>query len=165
MKRTSWRQSRPSDIVPENGTLEILYENEGLLAVNKPAGILVHPSRARYLGTLSNYVAGYLEKEYGFGCCHAVNRLDRDTSGVVLFAKNSHYKDLAAKALKEETASKEYLALVLGTVEPDKGTVSMPIRRLREGDMRRIVSPDGSRPSRISRFWGAVRQPQKMYPF
>ena len=71
------------DIVPERGETEILWETDGLLAVNKPAGQLVHPSRAQYNGTLSNYVAGYLLETAGFSHCHAVNRLDRDTSGVV----------------------------------------------------------------------------------
>lgn len=133
----------PCDLVPENGPLEILDENEGLIAVNKPAGILVHPSHARYTGTLSNFVAGYMANTYGLGCCHAVNRLDRDTSGVVLFAKNSHYKDLAAKALKEAGALKEYLALAFGQFSEEKGTISLPIKRLEEGNMLRIVSPDG----------------------
>jgi 23S rRNA pseudouridine1911/1915/1917 synthase len=135
----------PCDLVPEAGPLDILFEDSGLIAVSKPAGVLTHPSRARYTGTLSNFVAGYLAQSTGSGCCHAVNRLDRDTSGVVLFAKNSYMKALASEALAEPDAIKEYTAAVFGVMEPPAGTIDLPIRRLREMDMRRTVSPDGQR--------------------
>lgn len=131
----------PCDIVPETGDIDIIFENEGLLAVNKPSGVIVHPSHSRYDGTLANFVAGYLEKTTGSAVCHAVNRLDRDTSGVVLFAKNSHYKSLACRALT--TAEKEYVALVFGTFKEPKGTVDLPIKRLQEQNLLRVVSPDG----------------------
>jgi 23S rRNA pseudouridine1911/1915/1917 synthase len=134
-----------SDIVPEDGPVDILYEDDGLLAVNKPSGVITHPSRARYTGSLSNFVAGYLEKTSGDGHCHAVNRLDRDTSGVVLFAKNSYMKALASDALSGPDAHKEYTALVSGVFEPPSGLIDLPIRRLQEMDMRRIVAPDGQR--------------------
>jgi len=154
---------QPCDNLPQYGKLEILFENEGLLAVNKPSGILVHPSRSRHLGTLSNFVAGYLagvSEDFVLDlqqdpaqpsltlppqvACHAVNRLDRDTSGVVLFAKNSYMKDLASKALGEPEVKKEYLALVAGKM-PDSGTIDAPIKRLEERNMFRIVSADGQR--------------------
>lgn len=131
----------PCDIVPETGDIDIIFENEGLLAVNKPSGVIVHPSHSRYDGTLANFVAGYLEKTTGSAVCHAVNRLDRDTSGVVLFAKNSHYKSLACRALT--TAEKEYVALVFGTFKEPRGTVDLPIKRLQEQNLLRVVSPDG----------------------
>ena len=151
----------PCDNLPENGEVEVLFENEGLLAVNKPSGILVHPSRSRYTGTLSNFVAGYLlrgnqnggsqapetRSDEPISCphaCHAVNRLDRDTSGVVLFAKNSYMKSIAAEALSASDARKEYLALVCGEM-PLSGTIDVPIRRMEERNMLRIPSPDGQR--------------------
>jgi len=128
-----------SDIVPEQGEVDIIYEDEWLLAVNKPAGQLSHPSRARYTDTLANYVSGYLG-----GVCHAVNRLDRDTSGIVLFAKSSYAKSRAAEALKAG-AEKRYLALAYGSFSGKEGTVDAPIKRLRERDMRRGVREDGER--------------------
>ncbi|MBQ3404682.1 MAG: RluA family pseudouridine synthase [Oscillospiraceae bacterium] len=128
----------PGDIVPEPGELDIIYEDEGLLAVNKPEGIIIHPTHSRYTGTLANYVAAYLN-----GPCHAVNRLDRDTSGVVLFSKNGYMKDRTIKALSAESSEKEYLALVLGRPDSDFGRIDMPIKRAREGDILRVVSPDG----------------------
>ncbi|NCB53036.1 MAG: RluA family pseudouridine synthase, partial [Clostridia bacterium] len=131
----------PCDLVPEAGDIDILFENSGLIAVNKPCGMLVHPSRAKYTGTLANLVAGYLLKSSGDGSCHAVNRLDRDTSGVVLFAKNAHYKDLASRAIKDGV--KTYLAVVCGAFGEPSGTSALPIKRAHEGDMLRVVSPDG----------------------
>ncbi|MEL4105330.1 RluA family pseudouridine synthase [Oscillospiraceae bacterium WX1] len=135
----------PCDVVPEIGDLRILYEDAGLLAACKLPGILTHPSRARYTGTLANHVAGYLEHTTGDGRCHAVNRLDRDTSGVVLFAKNSYMKARAAEALGAPETVKTYLALVCGMMAEPSGTIDHPIRRLCEGDMRRVTAPDGQR--------------------
>lgn len=134
-----------SDVVPEQGTLRILYEDAGLIAVNKPSGMITHPSHAKYTGTLANIVAGYLLGAAGDGRCHAVNRLDRDTSGVVLFAKNSYMKARAAEALSSPDAKKEYLALICGVMDAESGVIDMPIKRLHEGDMRRVTAPDGQR--------------------
>lgn len=128
-----------SGIVPEHGEVDIIFEDEWLLAVNKPSGQLSHPSRAQYMGTLANYVSGYLG-----GVCHAVNRLDRDTSGVVLFAKSSHAKARAAQSMGADS-EKEYLALAYGSFESRQGTIDAPIKRLRERDMRRGVCQDGER--------------------
>ena len=131
------------DVVPERGPLHVLYEDTGLIAVNKPAGLITHPSRARYMGTLANFVAGYLNNTSGDARCHAVGRLDRDTSGVVLFAKNSYMKALASAALGAPDAEKEYRALVLGAMGPPDGVIRAPIKRLAERDMLRVVAPDG----------------------
>ncbi len=130
-------------VVPEIGAFEILREDEGLLWVNKPCGLLSHPSHARYTGTLLNYVCGRQAALYGNSCAHAVNRLDRDTSGVILFSKNSYMKDRAERALLSGASEKEYLALVFPPPYPASGFIDAPIRRLRELDMKRIVSPDG----------------------
>jgi len=133
---------KPCDNIPEQGDLEILFENEGLVAVNKPAGVIVHPTHSRNTGTMANFVAGYMARTSQMCSCHAVNRLDRDTSGVVLFAKNSYMKALASEALSDGAASKEYLALVHGAM-PGSGVIDAPIRRLEERNMLRVVSPDG----------------------
>ena len=132
------------DIIPENGLLSIIYEDEGLLAVNKPPGLLVHPSSSRNTGTLLNIALGHILKD-GPGGCHVVNRLDRDTSGAVLFSKNAHLKHLAIAALHQEAAKKEYLALVLGAPADQEGVIDLPIRRVGERDLRRVVAPDGDR--------------------
>lgn len=132
-----------TDIPPEDGEVDILFEDESLIALAKPAGMIVHPSRSRFTGTLANRLMGYLASKGETPVCHAVNRIDRDTSGIVLFAKNSYMKNLASGALK--SAEKVYYAVVLGRVEPPRGTIDLPIIRLREGDMYRAVSPEGQR--------------------
>ncbi len=132
------------DFIPERDDIEILYESGGLLAVYKPSGMLAHPSRAQYTGTLTNYVSGYLLYEYGSPVCHAVNRLDRETSGVMLFAKSAYMKTLTAKSL-ESFCLKEYRAVLLGTMPETSGVIDAPIRRLHEREMRRVVAKDGQR--------------------
>lgn len=129
------------DIIPQTGELHILYEDEGILAVNKPCGMLVHPSHVRYTDTLANFAAGYLLEHEGSGTVHAVNRLDRDTGGVVVFAKNSYMKAVMSDTLG--TAEKIYLAVVFGEMQARAGKIDAPIRRIAEIDMKRCVAEDG----------------------
>jgi len=137
--------------VPESGPLEILYENAGILAVNKPCGMLVHPSSSRWTGTLAARAAGYLASRGEAPVCHAVNRLDRDTSGAVLFAKDSRFTTLCIRALHEAGAVKEYTALVCGAPEPASGVFDWPLSRVPdEGSMRREVQPGGQ--SAVTRY-------------
>lgn len=134
---------REPEFPPEAGELEIIFENGALLAVNKPAGLLTHPSRGRFTGTLANYVAGYLAESAGNPECHAVNRLDRDTSGVVLFAKNAHFATLASQALKSDEAEKIYTAFLWGALPERRGIIDLPIEREQEGCQRRVVCDTG----------------------
>lgn len=117
----------------EEGPLDVLYEDPLLLAVNKPAGMFVHPTPNVITGTLLNRVLFHTG-----GVAHAVNRLDRDTSGVVLFAKNAW----AAAAPLE--LRKEYQAIVFGCPQEMEGAVELPIARASERDLMRVVREDGS---------------------
>lgn len=134
---------RDADLAPEYGEIEILYENEAMLILNKPAGMIVHPSLAKYHGSLASLAAGYLEKSGQTARCHVVNRLDRDTSGCVVFAKNAYYKTELSEALASDDAEKAYLGVVSGVFNEDKFVISEPIKRAEPQKMRRIVSPDG----------------------
>lgn len=129
----------PADYPAEYGPLDILYEDEYLLAADKPSGMLIHPSHSRFTGTLANYVLGYTSS-HGGEPPHAVNRLDRDTGGIVLFSKGGYIKTLMNDAI----VAKEYLAVVCGVPEPSSGAIELPIRRKSELDMLRIVAPDGA---------------------
>ena len=103
----------------EDGPLTILYEDDHLLAVDKPAGMLIHPSHSKFDGTLANYVVGYYQKTGQKCAFHPVTRLDRDTFGIVLLAKNSH-----AHALMQQCdLQKTYHALVLGNWAEEKGII------------------------------------------
>ena len=123
----------------EDGELTILYEDDAILAVDKPAGMLIHPSRAKNTGTLANYVAGYYRKT-GQNCAfHPMTRLDRDTFGIVLLAKNAHIHSL----LQSCGANKTYHALTLGGPGEDSGTIDAPIARRELPSLLRYVNPEG----------------------
>ena len=123
----------------EDGPLTVLYEDAHILAVDKPAGMLIHPSRSRLTGTLANRVFAYYEKT-GQSCAfHPLTRLDRDTFGVVLLAKNSHIHAL----ISAQGFEKEYRALVFGGPKTDSGIIDAPIARLPLPSLLRHVSPDG----------------------
>ena len=124
--------------------LEILYEDEDILAVNKPAGILTHPSGAHYADTLSNQVSGYFHKKKVSCRVRPIGRLDKETSGIVLFAKNQ----VSAQRLQAQRESgilhKQYIAIVLGSFSDDTSassntawhTVCFPIRKTADHPLR-----------------------------
>jgi len=127
------------DYPAEDGKLTILFEDQHLLAVDKPAGMLIHPSRSRFTGTLANLVLGYYQKT-GQNCAfHPLTRLDRDTFGVVLIAKNAHVHTL----LQQCHVQKTYHAMVFGCPEKNSGIIDAPIARLPLPSLLRQVSPAG----------------------
>jgi len=123
----------------QQGALEILYEDDHLLAVHKPPGMLVHPSRSCNTGTLANYVAGYYEKTGQQSAFHPVTRLDRDTFGVVLLAKNAYVH----MAMQNTAFQKTYHALVYGGPEEESGRICAPIARRPLPSLLRYVSSEG----------------------
>ena len=123
--------------------IEILYEDEALLAVDKPAGLLVHPSPQRNSGTLANFVLGYFERS-GQPCgVHPVTRLDRDTFGVVLFAKNAYVHEKCCAMQRDHRFFKTYHAAVFGGPRSGCGLIDLPIRKVGNGSLLRTVSPEG----------------------
>lgn len=127
----------------EEGELTILYEDDHILAVDKPAGMLIHPSRVKNTGTLANRVIGYYQKT-GQSCAfHPVTRLDRDTFGIVLLAKNAHVHALLNQLAEEKKLRKTYEALVFGTPEAEQGRIDAPIARLPLPSLLRKVDPAG----------------------
>ena len=130
----------------EDGPLTILYEDAFLLAVDKPAGMLIHPSRSCFSGTLANFVAGYYARTGQKCAFHPMTRLDRDTFGVVLLAKNAHIHTL----LQNTPVRKTYHALVLGGPEETCGTIDAPIARKPLPSLLREIREDG-KPS-VTRF-------------
>ena len=123
----------------QDGPLSILHEDDAILAVDKPAGMLIHPSRSKNEGTLANFVAGYYERTGQKSAFHPMTRLDRDTFGIVLLAKNAHIHSL----LQTCGARKTYHALVYGGPEADTGTIDAPIVRRPLPSLLRCVSPEG----------------------
>ena len=123
----------------EDGELNILYEDDHLLAVDKPAGMLIHPSRSRIDGTLANLVVGYYQKTGQKSAFHPITRLDRDTFGIVLLAKNSHAHGLMQAAELQKT----YHALTFGGPAEDHGLIDAPIARKPLPSLLREIRPDG----------------------
>lgn len=133
----------PPPFPAEDGPLDILYEDEALLAVDKPAGLWCHPTASRLTGTLANRAAGYFART-GQPCgVHLVTRLDRDTFGVVLLVKHGHIHTLLGRLQTEGQLCKTYLAAVAGAPPAAAGTVDAPIARQAGGSLRREIRQDG----------------------
>ena len=132
-------EEQTEGFAPEPMPLSILYEDEALLAVDKPQGMLVHPSFSRQTGTLANRLLGYYDRTGQACAVHPVSRLDRDTFGVVLLAKNAHAHALLIAAEKHKT----YHAAVRGVPQPSEGVIDAPIARLSPESLLRCVREDG----------------------
>ena len=123
------------------GKLKILYEDRDLLAVEKPAGMVCHPSHGHWRDTLSNLAAAYLREQGTGGMIRLLGRLDKDTSGILLFAKNREAAGILARQRGDGNLEKTYLALAEGCPEPAEGTVDAPIQRIPGELMKMQVSP------------------------
>ena len=132
-----------ADYPAQDGPLDILYEDAHLLAVDKPVGMLVHPSRSQNENTLANYIQGYYRRT-GQACgCHPITRLDRDTFGVVLMAKNSHIHALLTAQQEQGLIQKYYMATVFGAPEAAEGLIDAPIARRPLPSLLRFVDASG----------------------
>ena len=132
----------PPEFPPQDGPLDILYEDDSLLAVDKPAGLLMHPSFYQDTGTLANFVLGYYLKTGQPCAVHPVSRLDRDTFGVVLLAKNAHIHGKMMELLKTRQVQKTYEALVSGCPAEPEGLWDFPIAK-QDGSLLRKVCANG----------------------
>lgn len=121
------------DIEPENIPLDILYEDDSILMVNKPKGMVVHPSAGHYTGTLVNAVLwhcqGQLSGINGVSRPGIVHRIDKDTTGVLVVCKNDAAHNAVAAQLKEHSITRKYRAIVHGVIKENEGTVDAPIGR------------------------------------
>lgn len=128
---------------PEELALDVLYEDAYLIALDKPAGMLVHPSACRNDGTLANGLLHYYNSTGQPCAVHPVSRLDRDTLGVVLFAKSAHVHALLCRMHREHQLLKTYHAVCFGCPAAESGTIELPIRKLGDGSLLRVVDPSG----------------------
>ncbi|MCH5584737.1 RluA family pseudouridine synthase [Shimazuella sp. AN120528] len=122
-----------SDILPENIPLEICYEDEDVLVVNKPRGMVVHPAPGHYSGTLVNALLYHCKQELsgigGVARPGIVHRIDKDTSGLLMVAKNDLTHHSLVDQLKEHTITRMYLAIVHGVIRHERGLIEAPIGR------------------------------------
>ena len=142
--------SEPTPDYPaEPGELTILYEDDHILAVDKPAGMLIHPSRAAYTGTLANRVLAYYQATGQASAFHPITRLDRDTFGIVLLAKNAYVHALLNELHEQGRLQKTYHAPVFGGPVDDTGIIDAPIARRPLPSLLRFVD-DSGKPSRTA---------------
>lgn len=129
------------NIEPMDIPLDIVYEDDYLIAVNKPRNMPVHPSRGNHLPTIANAIRSYIDHPFVF---RAVNRLDRDTSGIVLIAKDRLSGAKLYQSMKEHKFEKTYLAVIEG-IPDSHGIIDAPIVREEEGSIKRVVRDDGKK--------------------
>lgn len=130
-------------VQPEPGDIEILYEDDYVLVLNKPPYQLVHPTGQTTSGTLANYLAYHLAKRGILSTIRPLHRLDRDTSGCVIFAKTANSQTLLEQQLKDRTLKRGYLAAIDGHLQPPAGTINAPIGPHAKSPNRRAISPQG----------------------
>lgn len=128
-------------IVPAPLPLDILYEDEDILVLNKPADMPVHPSIGNYTNTLANAVAFYFQQKNKLCPFRCINRLDRDTSGALILAKNALSAAILSAQMRNREIRRTYLAVVCG-VTPPSGTVSAPVGRVSDSVIQRQVDPE-----------------------
>lgn len=128
-------------IVPAPLPLDILYEDEDILVLNKPADMPVHPSIGNYTNTLANAAAFYFQQKNELCPFRCINRLDRDTSGSLILAKNALSAAILSAQMRNREIRRTYLAVVCG-VTPPSGTVSAPIGRVYDSVIQRQVDPE-----------------------
>lgn len=132
-----------SNIIPTRIDLNIIYEDDWLLIVNKPAGIAIHPSILHYSDSLSNGIRFYFDSISLNKKIRPVNRLDSDTSGLVIFAKCEYIQECLILQMKKHIFQKEYLAICKGRFDVKSDTISLPIARKENSIIERCISKDG----------------------
>ena len=136
LDRVSMRLERPPmtlEITPQEMSLEIVYEDDWLLVVNKPAGLVVHPGHGNWDGTLLNGLAWYLRKDPDFDvndpAIGLVHRIDKDTSGLLVIAKTAEVKSALGKQFFDHSTRREYVAVIWGHMDPAEGVLRSNIAR------------------------------------
>ena len=128
-----------SNIPATKMNLDILYEDESYIVINKPAGISIHPSMDHYTDSLSNGVKYYFDSISLYKKIRPVNRFDKNTSGIVVFAKNEYIQECLIQQMNSHIFKKDYLAIVVGHFDEPQGTINLPIARKENSIIERCV--------------------------
>ncbi|WP_315108553.1 RluA family pseudouridine synthase [Clostridium intestinale] len=131
------------NIEPEKMDLDIVYEDEDIIVINKKPYMVVHPTKSHFNGTLSNGVMYYFKETGQNSIVRLVSRLDMNTSGLIIIAKNQFAHMQLSKEMREEHFQKRYLALVHGNLKEREGTINKPIYRESDDVIKRVVDPRG----------------------
>lgn len=133
-----------SHFPPEPIPLDIVYEDNDIMLINKQPGLIVHPTKGHPAGTVANALTWYMEQNGVQWKIRFVNRLDMDTSGLLLVAKNSYSQNDITNQMRKNTIHKKYIAIVKGVIEQESGTIDLPIGRPDPDDVRRGVLEGGA---------------------
>jgi len=135
-----------TEIVPTKMDLDIVYEDDDVLVVNKPSGMVVHPAPGHYQDTLVNGLLWHIKKlsnVNGETRPGIVHRIDKDTSGLLMVAKNNYAHDILAKELQEKKTKREYIALVDGVINNKRGRINAPIGRDKLNRLKMAITASG----------------------
>ena len=138
-------EEETENILPTEIPLDILYEDEAILIVNKPFGIPVHPSVLHFEDSLSNGIKHYFNSNKIYKKIRPVNRLDKDTSGIVIFAKNEYVQEALIRQMRNNIFKKEYLAVLDGFIENNFGIIDASISRKEGSIIEREININGER--------------------
>ncbi|QUH21179.1 RluA family pseudouridine synthase [Alkaliphilus sp. B6464] len=129
--------------IPQDIPFEVAYEDVDLILVNKQPGIVTHPTKSHPDNTIANAASWYLRNK-GVNCkIRFVNRLDMDTSGLLVIAKNAYSHHVLSQQMQEDKIEKKYIAFVWGVIKEDKGRIEAPIHRTSADSIKRIVDENG----------------------
>lgn len=134
-----------SNIIPTKMTLDIIYEDDWFIIINKPAGIPVHPSALHYTDSLSNGVRYYFDSINLEKKIRPVNRLDLNTSGLVIFAKSEYIQEQLSYQMKEDIFKKEYICFINGSLDEISGIIDLPIARKDGSIIERCIDNNGQK--------------------
>lgn len=137
-------EEQNDDIVPEQMDLDIIYEDDCLIAINKPPDTVVHPTFGHFTGTVANGLMYYLHNKGIRTLIRPVSRLDRDTSGTIVFALNPFIQDNLIRQMRSNIYTKEYIGIVHGKLSDSSGKIELPIERAPGSIMLRHTTPDGA---------------------
>ena len=151
-----------SDFIPEDIPLDIVYEDEDILIVNKQAGIIVHPTKGHPEHTIANAVMKYMEDTDQSFKVRFANRIDMDTTGMIIVCKNANAQNELSSQMRRNTVVKRYYALVEGNIAEDHFTVELPVGRPDSVSIRRTVMYEGGKDA-FSEFNVLGRYPSKRY--
>lgn len=135
---------RATGIIPQEINIEVVFEDEWIIALNKGTGIVVHPTSTHPDGTVANALMHYFLKKGEKNVIRPLSRLDRDTSGLIMFAKNSYVQEALSRQMARGEFRKSYIGMVHGRVVQNSGTINMPIARRTDSIILRQVSESGA---------------------
>jgi len=134
-----------SNVVPKKMELEITYEDECYIVVNKPSGIVTQPSASYFDCSLANGIRYYFDKIQLKKKIRPINRLDKDTSGLIVFAKNEYIHNCLSKQMMKNEFIKEYIGILDGVISGSHGTISAPIARKENSIIERCINENGGK--------------------